>query len=489
MRVRLANLLLLLALCLAAVESCVPARAQNIPVLTWNTNSSVKLQQLIGEEASTNYAADTDRQTGAPLLNQTYTDYQVGGTDLGSSFVSGNQIIFLFGDTLYFNSGDTMAWTTNTSPGAGVPLTFFTTNTGTALLIQPPGVDMGSFDVPAAGISNNGTLYIVCKTGYSPTTLNSNDFSVLATFNETTHAFATGRTISSLTNGGHFIDMSLHTFGTNILMYGLGYYRQSAVYLATIPTNSFETGAGTLYFTGLTNGLPTWSTAETNAVPLVSDNPTNPTIGNVSVTYSPDLNLWLMTYDGGRQTESTMGVYFSYAQAPWGPWSTPQLIFNARRDDGFGVFMHNTTNSTPAGPAGPTIDPADNPPDTTPGGVYAPYVIENFTKVVTNTLSIYYTMSTWNPYTIVLMESDFTINPVINLTSVAYTNRTFTISWTAPTNESFRVDFSNVMPPGWTTFTNIITSATGAFKFTDDGLQSGGWNSNRFYRVHTGPWP
>jgi hypothetical protein len=43
-------------------------------------------------------------------------------------------------------------------------------------------------------------------------------------------------------------------------------------------------------------------------------------------------------------------------------------------------------------------------------------VIERFTKINDGKLSIYYTLSTWNPYTVVKMESDFTItragNPV-----------------------------------------------------------------------------
>ncbi len=36
-------------------------------------------------------------------------------------------------------------------------------------------------------------------------------------------------------------------------------------------------------------------------------------------------------------------------------------------------------------------------------------MIERFTEVDGNTLKIYYTMSTWNPYTVVKMESDFAI--------------------------------------------------------------------------------
>jgi len=71
-----------------AVLPC--ASGQVLPVLSWVTNSSLKLQQLIGDQGMTNgvatYGTDTDRQTGSNLLNQTYGLYSVGGTDLGNSF-------------------------------------------------------------------------------------------------------------------------------------------------------------------------------------------------------------------------------------------------------------------------------------------------------------------------------------------------------------------------------------------------------------------
>jgi len=38
-------------------------------------------------------------------------------------------------------------------------------------------------------------------------------------------------------------------------------------------------------------------------------------------------------------------------------------------------------------------------------GAYAPYVIERFTKLEGSELSLYYVLSTWNPYVVVLMKS------------------------------------------------------------------------------------
>src|SRR5579864_2549505 len=142
---------------LAVMAAGLTALAQTSPSLTWITNSSIKLQQLIGEQGQTNgvdtFGADTDRQTGAPLLNQTFSRYQVGGTDLGYSFENGNnQLIFLFGDTLYFSGGDVMAWSSSTVVSNGLVLNFFTNQDGSTLLVQPTNVDMGAFNVPASGI-------------------------------------------------------------------------------------------------------------------------------------------------------------------------------------------------------------------------------------------------------------------------------------------------------------------------------------------------
>ena len=43
------------------------------------------------------------------------------------------------------------------------------------------------------------------------------------------------------------------------------------------------------------------------------------------------------------------------------------------------------------------------------------------------------------------------------------------LTWTAPTNDQFNVRWATNLasPVAWTSFTNIITSTTGVFTFTD----------------------
>lgn len=370
--------------------------------LTYIAGSSVKLEQIVG---------DLDYQTKLPTASQTVSRFNVLGTDIGYSFEDNGKLIFSFGDTIgknvNYHARDTIAWSTSTDPETGLLLNFFTNPDGTPLFVAPPGVDMGPDDVPNSGISLPDGIYLVCNTGADTSLPNPhlNDASFLAHFDETTHAFTTGRTLSRLP-GGHFIITAPHTFGPNVFMFGAGGYRASDIYLSMTPVTTFASGAGTQYFAGMVSGQPIWTTSESGAVPVVQD----PTVGNLSVAYSSDLGLWLMTYDGGRQSEKTTGAYFTYAQQPWGPWAAPQLIFNAVRDNALGAFIHNPAivpDPPGDGLNGPTI--GSNDVYTTRGGDYAPLLIERFTKVVGNTLKIYYVMSTWNPYTVVKMRSEFTI--------------------------------------------------------------------------------
>ncbi|HXR03149.1 MAG TPA: hypothetical protein VN836_00400, partial [Verrucomicrobiae bacterium] len=248
------------------------AKAQNTPVLTWISNSSVKLEQVIG---------DVDWATGSNTVSQTITRFNIVGTDISSSFVCGTNRIFFFGDTIGSNAdyhaADPVAWSTTTNGEQGLLLNFFTNSDGSDVFVNPIGIDMSGDDTPNAGICISNVIYVICNTGANHNGTNTaqkraGDYSVLVTFDQTNLTFQTNRTISVVTNGGHFIINTLHLFGTNVLMFGAGAYRASDIYLATTPVSSYLSGSGTLYFTGLTNGQPAWSSIETNAVPVVQDN-------------------------------------------------------------------------------------------------------------------------------------------------------------------------------------------------------------------------
>lgn len=400
-------------------------------VLTWIPASTVKLEQVIGDcdlQAQAGQIVARQTVTCVPTTSRTITRFNIAGNGQGGSFEAGDgRMIFFFGDTISSNvstvnyhAGDPVAWSTSTDPEAGLLLNFYTETNGSPLFVKPPGIAMGGDDIPNSGISLNGQIFFIVNTGSDPSLDNpqGGDSSVLVQFDEAAQTFTAGRTISPA--GGRFIGTALCASGSSVYMFGAGPYRASDIYLQAVPASSFASGAGTQYFAGLVNGQPTWTNSESGAVPVVQDNPLNgpawpndtPTVGNLSVVFSRDLNLWLLTYDGGRQSNKTRGDYFTYAPQPWGPWATPQLILNDARDHAYGLggFVHNP-NVVPDPPGdglnGPTI--GSNDIYTTSGGTFAPLMIGRFLTVAGNMLKVYYNVSTWNPYVIVRMRSEFAI--------------------------------------------------------------------------------
>lgn len=80
------------------------------------------------------------------------------------------------------------------------------------------------------------------------------------------------------------------------------------------------------------NGPPNWSTAETDAALLFTDQ-----IGEISYSFHIGLKRWLIVY-GGCATDGC-GIVLRSAPMPWGPWSGAQLLFNTQREGAQGKYM------------------------------------------------------------------------------------------------------------------------------------------------------
>ncbi len=375
-----------------------------LPAIHYVGGSSIKLEQLVGDE---------DKQRHQPTLSRTFTRFGLEGTDLGSSFEHAGHAYFLFGDTIgrLGRALDSIATTDARDPEAGVTLDFLTSSGNTYLAIEPPGVSMGILEVPVAGISLGGQMYVVVSTNHREKA--ATDRSVLTKFIPPA-AFQSLRTISQLPEG-HFIKMSMHaepgpipglpSGGPFVIVWGTGEHRHSDAFLSLIPAAQFATGKGTRYFTGRdAAGAPSWSDNEADASPVIASG----VAGDMSVTWCKDLGLWLMTYDS---RPPTMGIAFSYSRAPWGPWSEPQILFNFIRDGALGKFIHDPNAKPDDGLEGPVrgqlrgLDAAS-----VLGAAYAPYVVERWTKVRNSELNLYYVLSTRNPYVVVLMKSRLKID-------------------------------------------------------------------------------
>jgi hypothetical protein len=251
-----------------------------------------------------------------------------------------------------------------------------------------------------------------------------------------------------------------------VLVWGVPSYRLSIPRLAIAPAGTIGDKSTWRYFSGLNaSGQPRWLDAS-NATPVRwNDAPDEHglfgggdegCVGEFNVTWNTPLQRWLMLYncavpDTAERPPTTTGsgptcltynepngpCFFGEIRArvasnPWGPWSAPTTIFDPSFDHGFCQYIYlqptpdlrcNTVlegGGPPAPCPPPKLLPNPTPKcpptdDTTnwdfqsnlfaTGGDYAPYVISRFNSGDIHAASIYYLMSTWNPYEVVLMHT------------------------------------------------------------------------------------
>ena len=377
--------------------------------VSYVTGSSQKLQQFIG---------DTDFQTGQPTLSQSGTLYNLENTDLGVSFRFNDQTFMLFGDSDYPGTKDAYGYTSDTDPQSGLTLTFFSTGTNfTPVYIA--NIPLTGFDVPIYGIGISNNLYLYYATDSDPSIPMMGRTVVVVSTNGGAAFSSVLYTLSS----NLFINVSVievncadwpglpQTNGLGLLIFGSGPYRQSDIYLAFQPEAGITNPATISYMTGLdTNKNPTWSGIETNAAPLAAITITNTDgsitgVGELSAMFNVFLGKWMLLYN------FTDEIQFRTADKPWGPYPGYGVSFNPTLDNGFTNFIyyagandlnlcnpnvsgHNTSNS---------------------GGVYGPYVFNGFTLGSASQTNIqttvFHSLSTWNPYNSVLMQTEFTRRP------------------------------------------------------------------------------
>lgn len=377
-----------------------PAAGRTVAVVPGATK---KICQVVGE---------TDRETGAPTRSRTASTYGFWGTDLGASFEHQGKLYFLFGDTHSSGGlarprdGDLIAVAEGAAPGECPDLRFIAEADGQYRALTIPGVDLGPFAVPTGGFSANGAMYVFATTDHSAA--NPMGRSVLARSRDDGRTFEHRYDVST----ERFINIApavvdaaaqrgLPTKGRSVLLWASGRYRQSNPHLAVIAADAADTRDTMRYFAGLdAAGAPRWSAREDESAPLFHQ----PCLGELSVAWLAPLRKWAMTYNCEQPSNR---ILLRTADEPWGPWSEPVTLFDPVRDGGFCRFMH-------AGPkAPPGCKPVTDPhTPSTVGAAYGPYLIAPFTRGTEGeSADIYFLMSTWNPYTVVLMEARLRLEP------------------------------------------------------------------------------
>jgi hypothetical protein len=74
--------------------------------------------------------------------------------------------------------------------------------------------------------------------------------------------------------------------------------------------------------------------------------------------------------------------------------------------------------------------------------------------------------------------------PPVVISSITVNASSVALRWNGPTNAQYNVQWTpSLAPPVWSSFTNLITSTTGVFQFLEDGSQTNGLGSARYYRL------
>jgi len=360
------------------------AAAADPDPLVYVANSTKKVCQLTG---------DFDRAAKIPTLSQTGKRFGVITTDLGSSLEHKGKLYFLFGDTQGRpGARDVLAWTESHDPEK-IVLHFYQAKDGKWLPLTVPGIKQGAFEIPSGGFSLAGIMYVVCTTDHSAKKVMGR--SVLARSHDD------GRTFKMLyeLSRDKFINVSTWSAGGWLYIYGSGEYRKSSICLARVKPADLEDRSRLQYFGGTgPDGQPRWSSKEADAVPLFRQDE----VGEFSVAYLAPLKRYAMLYNAGNPR----GITLRSAAAPWGPWSGGTIIFEPWRDHGYGHFMHISTKFKNMHDGLSDEKRAEEW-----GGEYGPYLMARFTSGSQGRCRIYYTMSTWNPYQVVVMHSDLKLRP------------------------------------------------------------------------------
>ena len=418
------------------------------------TGSTRKICQLVG---------DTDYQWLTPTENLTETRAGFYGTDLGVPFVHNGVTYVVFGDTWGGVAGDRdpIAFTTDTDPENGIGLTFYTDGP----VFHPitiPGIPQGAYNVPLDGVSVSNKLYLYYSTDHTTSVLMGR--SVLAVSEDNGWTFRLLYTLSRT----NFINVSVNKVnladwpgfpqaaGDGLVIFGSGSYRASNVRLAFQPAASIETVSTLRYFAGLdAAGNPTWSASEAASIDLFDQ----PSVGELSVAYNKFIRRWVMFYNSN---DSSRGINLRTARQPWGPWSETQVLFNPWAA-AYGQYFHIPWNAN-----GTMLDNVQNAGHEYEfGGEYGPYMFKELATGSDNRTTIYFTMSSWNPYVSLLMKTELlaTNAPVItrpptDQKAMAGESATFELTASAVGSPNYNWASNGIAIAGATSQTLVISNVS-----------------------------
>jgi hypothetical protein len=360
---------------------------------------------------------DLDLQYSPPAAvpGQTLTRYGIVGADLGYPLPYQGKTLFFFADVVGTSDAvtnqyaDAVGWTTQlgTEPFA---VDFFPPSDGSLpfLPITVNGLLLGADDGPSSAFVDGDDIYALFVVG--------NDSGAIDPVTGLATKRATGflgvshdgaRTFSAL------FDLPRSMVSTQalvvatpavrdadwgspqtLLVWGLA---RGALVLAAAPFEGLADPGWRQSWRWWTGDA--WSPDPENAAPAY---PPDDCAGNYSVTYVAALAKWLLVERCGPGNPYLLG--FRVADLPVGPWSDRSTWFDPVADLGLCHFVHRACSG---GASCCDEDTTGHFGDGVPGHVYSPRVIPQLDEwdPSSGTTTFYSLMSTGNPYTVVLMQT------------------------------------------------------------------------------------
>lgn len=191
------------------------------------------------------------------------------------------------------------------------------------------------------------------------------------------------------------------------------------------------------FFVGLIDGEPQYSPDQRDAVPVYSED--RPLPHHSSLAFVPDRaeGRWLLIYGGHAQVslhdfigslvqpvvdslfyDRSAGIVLRSAPQPWGPWTDAVTIWNPYTP-GQGGYCEYMYFSDPDGKSGFSCPPElvgqneqlNRWPNNGMGGEYGAAIVSQRTRTSDAGLTLYWLLSTWNPYRVIMLRTDLTIAP------------------------------------------------------------------------------
>lgn len=305
----------------------------------------------------------TQQLTGPGSPNQTFERWNVGGTDLGFTFLHEGDLYMVFGDTYGRERSD---WRSNTmakvadveSPAAGLEFERFISDPSgraTELLSSQKVYWVEQTVIPTNGVSVDSRMflhYMSVRRWVAPGQWRINHAG-LAYSEDDGHTWVkSGPFWGERSNFAQVAFARIDDEPETVYLFGIPAGRFGQVKLARVAADTMLSPGAYEYWDG-----GDWSPFESDAATVVPA-----PVGELSVAWSGYLQRWVMMYLDERHK----AIVVRTADELTGPWTEPRLITTAR----------------------------DHPQ------LYAPFII----PFRTNAPEIFFTMSRWDSYNVYLMH-------------------------------------------------------------------------------------